>query len=67
MTLVTETASGHTTTGREIEDLTLNLEETSDNIADMREKVGNTKTVVKNTRWALEQVSEVKDQATKFI
>ena len=67
MTLVTETPNGSTTTGREVEDLSLNLVETRDNIEDLNEKVGNTKKVVEGTRWALEQVSEVKDQATDFL
>lgn len=67
MTLVTPTADGSTTTGREVEDLSLNLGETRDNIEDLNEKVGNAKKLVEGTRWALEQVSEVEDQASDFL
>ncbi|MEL6915463.1 MAG: hypothetical protein AAFP13_13265 [Pseudomonadota bacterium] len=67
MTLVTPLPNGDTTTGREIEDFGENLDETQANVEDLREKTGNVKTVVESTRWALEQVEEVKDQATEFL
>lgn len=67
MTLVTESSPGVTTTGREVEDLSINLVETRENIEDLREKVGNAKTVVETSRWALEQVGEVEDQASDFL
>ncbi|MEC3860463.1 DUF4214 domain-containing protein [Mesobacterium sp. TK19101] len=67
MTLVTPQTDGSTTTGREIEDFSLNLVETRENAEDMREKTENAKQVVEAARWSLEQVSEVKDQATEFL
>lgn len=67
MTLINERPDGSTTTGREIEDFALNLAETQANAADLREKSNNIKTVVESTRWALEQVSEVENQATDFL
>lgn len=66
MTLVTP-QNGRDTTGREIEDFSENLIETRDNAEDMREKTRNVKEVVIEARWALEQVSEVKDEASDFV
>jgi Ca2+-binding RTX toxin-like protein len=67
MTLVSPLPDNSTTTGREVEDFSLNLTETKDNVTDMREKIDNMKFTAEKTRWALEQVTEVKEQATDFI
>ncbi|WP_238367594.1 LamG-like jellyroll fold domain-containing protein [Mesobacterium pallidum] len=65
MTLITPIA-GQPTTGNELRDFELNLDETSDNVIDLSEKVGWTEDRVGDAKWAMEQVSEIKAQAREF-
>ncbi|WP_299026462.1 DUF4214 domain-containing protein [uncultured Sulfitobacter sp.] len=67
MTLINTLPNGSNTTGRELEDFALNLEETRANAEDMRGKAETMEEVVKDARWAMEQVSEVEEQATEFL
>lgn len=67
MTLITPLPNGATSTGREIADARHNLSDTRDNVQDVHEKTGNIKDLVEAARWSLEQVSEVRAQATEFL
>lgn len=66
MTLITP-IDDQDTTGNELRDFELNLDETSDNVDDLAGKVDWVKDRVGDAKWAMEQVTEIKTQANEFL